>query len=125
MKKLAATLIMGSFLALAACGGGASTGGPPTITMGASTFEGNTNLSISKGTVVTFNDPSGSGGPHKLATGTNGAYTPEAGAPTDFESATGLNFTPGTKVTETFNTPGVYKITCTVHPAMEATITVK
>jgi plastocyanin len=121
MKKIAATLLMGSLLALAACGGGNSSS-KPTVTMTGDSFSP-PSLTINKGQSVTFDNSSDT--THLLVTGMNGQYQPEAGAPSDFENSSGLKFSPGTKMVETFNTPGTYKITCTVHPTMEETITVK
>jgi plastocyanin len=58
-----------------------------------------------------------------LVTGTNGTFSAETGAPSDF-TAPGLAFSPGDSKTITFPTAGTYHITCTIHPSMQATITV-
>jgi plastocyanin len=59
-----------------------------------------------------------------LVTGTNGQFTAAAGAPSEFSASTGLDLAPGDKKTVTFPTAGTYQITCTIHPSMQATITV-
>jgi plastocyanin len=126
--------VVGLLLALAApaiagCtvyggGGGTGNGAPNTITMGGGSFEGNTNISITAGQAVTFDDPSSSGGTHHLVTGTSGNFSAEAGAPSEFATSAGINFSPGDSKTITFPTAGTYHITCTIHPPMQATITV-
>lgn len=102
-----------------------STGaGSATLTMGSFSFEAPTSLQISAGQAVTFNDPSATGGIHNLVTGTNGTFAAAPGAPSEFASSSGVSFNPGTSKTFTFPTAGTYSITCTIHPSMEATITV-
>jgi plastocyanin len=120
MKRLAATLLTGIVLMLAACGGGSSSG-PPTLTMVGSNFTGNTNLTIKAGQSVTFKDESGS---HIISTGHDQKYIAEPGAPAALNTASGVPFSPGEVKAFTFSTPGTYQITCQVHPDMNATITV-
>jgi plastocyanin len=112
-------------LAVAACGtsGGTSAGGAgATISLGGSSFNGTTNITIKAGEPVTFDDSSG--GTHHLVTGTSGQFTAAQGAPSEFSTAAGLDLTAGDKKTVTFATAGTYQITCTIHPSMQATITV-
>jgi plastocyanin len=80
---------------IAACDGNAGSAGA-TIGLGSSSFTGTTNVTIKAGESVTFDDSSG--GTHHLV--------------------------PGDKKTVTFPTAGTYQITCTIHPSMQATITV-
>src|SRR5690242_8704686 len=104
---------------LAACGGGngdGGGGGGTTVTMGVASFSAGTNITIAAGQSVVFADPSDGGGTHNLVTGTGGTFTAEAGAPTDFSSSSGVNFSPGDSRTITFPTAGTYHITCTIHP---------
>ena len=131
-------------LAFAACGGGSSStgatatnttgsapsatntpsqsgGGAATISMGVGQFSGNVSVTIKAGQSVTFDDTDG--GPHNLVTGTGGAFSAEAGAPSQFTSQ-GIPFSGGDKTTVVFPTAGVYHITCTFHPSMQATVTV-
>jgi plastocyanin len=111
-------------LAIAACGtnsGGAGATGS-TLSLGASSFTGATDITITAGQSVTFDDSSG--GTHDLVTGTNGQFTAETGAPNEFSTKDGLRLSAGDKKTVTFNTAGTYHITCTIHPTMQATVTV-
>jgi plastocyanin len=124
------TLVVGlvALLALsaAACGGDSgssgSGSGAATITLDTSSFTGNTNVTIKAGEAVTFDDSSG--GTHMLVTGTNGQFTATTGAPSELSSSTGLALQAGDKKTIAFPTAGTYQITCTIHPSMQATITV-
>jgi len=123
-------LVMGLLVALAALAvagcdtGGGGNGAPNTITMGGSSFVGNTSISITAGQAVTFDDPSSSGGTHDLVTGTNGQFSAEVGAPSEFAASAGINFSAGDSKPVTFPTAGTYHITCRIHPSMQATITV-
>jgi plastocyanin len=123
MRRLSVTVGLAVLLTLlaAACGTGAGSGNA-TISLGASSFSGTTNVAIKAGESVTFDDSSG--GTHHLVTGTNGQFTAAAGAPSDFSASAGLDLAPGDSKTITFPTAGTYQITCTIHPSMQATITV-
>jgi plastocyanin len=120
-----ASLILTIALGLAACGGGGSSGGggtgAATITMGGTSFSGTTDVTIKAGQAVTFDDSNG--GSHHLVTGSNGTFSQEAGAPSEF-GTNGTDFNSGDTKTITFATAGTYHITCTFHPSMEANITV-
>jgi plastocyanin len=131
MRKLIFSLVLVLPFLVAACGGAAGGGGAtaapnttPTITMNAMNFTGNTKLSIKAGQAVLFDDPAGSGGTHFLLTGTNGRLTLETGAPSVFESPTGILFNAGDQKSITFANAGTFLITCTIHPYMQATIAV-
>ncbi|HEY7094552.1 MAG TPA: plastocyanin/azurin family copper-binding protein [Ktedonobacterales bacterium] len=117
--------------ALAACAGGpdygesnggGSSGGGSTLSMSSSGFSGATSITVTAGQAVTFDDSSG--GTHDLVTGTSGQFTAETGAPDEFSTKEGLDLSAGDKKTVTFNTAGTYHITCTIHPSMQATVTV-
>lgn len=151
MRKLGLVVVLFFALALAACGGDSSTtgGGSPTptdttapttaptattassgsgsaaatITMGGLSFSGNTDVSIKAGQSVKFDDSTG-GGSHNLVTGTRGAFTAAAGAPSEFGANGGLAFNPGDVKIVKFATAGTYHITCTFHPSMQATVVV-
>ncbi|HST89797.1 MAG TPA: plastocyanin/azurin family copper-binding protein [Ktedonobacterales bacterium] len=120
-----AGLILTIALGLAACGGDGSGGGggsgANTITMGGTDFNGTTDVTIKAGQAVTFDDSNG--GSHHLVTGSNGTFSQEAGAPSEF-GANGTDFNPGDTKSITFATAGTYHITCTFHPSMAATVTV-
>ncbi len=143
MRGVIVSLFTGLALILSACGGESSLSGVPTattppsptnttapapagptITMGVASFIGSTTLAIKAGEAVTFDDPASSGGVHKLVTGMHGTFTAEPGAPDGFASASGIAFSPGDRKTITFPTAATYHITCTIHPTMQATITV-
>jgi plastocyanin len=120
MRRFAAFAVLTVMLTLAACDG-SSSATSSTITLGQGQFTGTTAISVQTGTTVTFDDSAG--GPHNLVTGTGGAFAAETGAPSEFGSS-GLAFSGGDTKTVTFATVGVYHITCTLHPSMQATITV-
>lgn len=115
--------ILVCLLLLAACGGTSSspgTGGAATIAMGASSFSGNTNVTIKAGQAVTFT----SDGTHDLVIGSNGQFAAESGAPSELNSSGGVRFSPGDSKAITFPSAGTFQITCTIHSPMQATITV-
>jgi plastocyanin len=124
MRKLILVPILIFALSLAACGGGHNTSGSPTLSMSTSTFSGSTAITMKVGATLTLSDQT-DGATHILATGTNGSFTAEAGAPSNLNAASGLTINPGQSVSITFTTPGTYHITCLVHPGMNATITVQ
>lgn len=125
MRKFILGLSLAFLLVLAACdSGGGGNGSPNTLTMGGSSFAGATSFSITAGQSITFADPSGSGGIHHLVTGSGGQFSAQPGAPSEFATADGISFNPGDSKTITFPTAGTFTITCTIHPSMQATITV-
>ena len=99
-----------------------SAGGAATIKMGSVNFTVG-NATVKAGEAVMFVDPT-SGGIHHLVTGSHGTFSAEAGAPSQFATADGISFSPGDSMSIVFPTAGTYTITCTIHPLMEATITV-
>lgn len=151
MRRFSIASIAIAMLLLAACGtsstsaaGNAPTASPtastPTIKMDSGDFIGNTALIIKAGQSVTFDFPMpaafssslttaaalspGGGSGHILVTGTHGAFQAIAGAPSEFATASGLFVHIGQKQTVTFPHAGTFPITCTIHPMMQATITV-
>ena len=129
-------VVLAAAMTLAACGGAASAGGTggnapaggtaggQTLTVGASSFVGPTTFSIQAGQSITLVDPSASGGFHNIVTGTDGEFAAEAGAPAQIAGSAGVNIQPGSTVVLTFAHAGTYQITCTIHPPMQATVTV-
>jgi len=125
-------LVLGMLVTLAVAGcagygggnGGGGTAAGNTFTMGGSGFADGTSLTIAAGQAVTFDDPASSGGTHHLVTGTSGQFAAETGAPSEFATSAGIDFHPGDSKAIAFTTPGTYHITCTIHPSMQATITV-
>jgi plastocyanin len=134
MKKLIFPLAMVAFLILAGCGatgnaqggpGGGTATGTATITMDAVNFQPNNGkVTIKAGQAVTFSDPAATGGLHILVVGTNGALTPEPGAPAALSASAGLTINAGDTKPITFATAGTFMITCTIHPYMEVTVVV-
>jgi plastocyanin len=124
-------------LSLGACGKAATDSGPggSSSTPGSSCTTSQTialtvdNFAASCYTVtanqpVTFDDPSATGGVHIICTGAQAKCVADANAPTEL-AAPGFQIQPGQTKVVTFTTPGTYKIACTVHPAMDMTLTVK
>jgi plastocyanin len=99
-------------------------GGQANISMTGASFVGNTNITIKAGQFITFTDPAGSGGPHRLSMGLDGNYELEVGAPDELNQENGVDFALGTTKTYTFAQPGTYHITCQIHPSMNLTIQV-
>lgn len=138
-------LLLAALLALAACGGSSTTagGGPTdttaptsttapaattpatsaaaaTISMATTSFSGNTNVTIKAGQAVSFV----SNGFHNLVIGMHGQFQGAQGAPSQLNSSSGASFNAGDSMTIAFANPGTFPITCTIHPSMQATVTV-
>lgn len=140
MKKVLFALVplaLTLTLALGACGKPAAGGGPggtssssgggcttsQTITLTVDNFASSC-YTVSANQAVTFDDPSSTGGVHIICTGKDAKCDSQAGAPTEL-GAPGFQIQPGQTHQITFTTPGTYQIACTVHPAMNMTLTVK
>jgi len=109
-------------LALAACGQG--TTAPNEVSMLASDFSA-TSITIGAGQAVHFTDPAGLGGPHTLCLGANGTCDAGARGPQALQDP-GFTMQPGDPAKDvTFDAPGTYKITCSIHPSMNLTVTVQ
>lgn len=129
MKKIAtafAPLLLVSTLALAACGSSASTGNsssssPNTVTLGATDFDQHA-ITIKAGTALTFDDTNG--GYHQICLGKDMQCSASATGPKDL-GGSGFSINTGQKKDMTFDTPGTYAITCSVHPNMNLTVTVQ
>lgn len=133
MKKSGALLLplfLILMLAMIACGKSVGTtgnpgGGPPAnqVSMDATDFV-NTTVTIKAGSSVHFDDPSDSGGTHIICAGANGQCSNDANAPKDLQG-TGFQIDAGQTKDVTFPTAGTYKITCSIHPDMNLTVTVQ
>ena len=113
-------------LVLAACGGGAASqpatddggaaatedtgGGGETVSLAGGQFSP-AELTIPAGTTVTFTDTTG----HTVTEGSDGTAAED---PIIDEQG-------GEDITFTFDEPGTYDITCTIHPSMNLTVTVE
>ena len=110
-----------------ACGGTSSSVGsnnPNTVKLEGQTFA-TSSITISKGSTISFLDDPNNGALHILVIGQNGQSESEQGAP-DFGGLSGQRIDVGnTWTTPPWNTVGTYHVACTVHPAMNLTVTVK
>lgn len=97
-----------------AAGGSAAAGSGQTVTLKNFAFSPTT-LTVAAGTTVTFKneDPT----EHTVTNGKDGKAA--AGAKFDQKLPTGQS------VTVTFDTPGTYDVTCTIHSSMNMTVTVQ
>jgi plastocyanin len=116
---LLATLLATTTILLAACGGGTESTPAPddgggstgeTVSLAGGQFSPST-LTIAAGTTVTFTDTAN----HTVTEGTDGVAVDD---PIVDESG-------GADIEVTFDEPGTYNITCTIHPAMNMTVTVE
>jgi plastocyanin len=115
---------LGFVLLLAGCGQRVVSHNPNTITMVGGTFSP-VKITIPAGETITFLDDSDNGATHFLVIGANGEAQHEAGAQ-DFGGLAGYRMEAGDLwQTKPWMTPGTYHVTCTVHPGMNLTITVK
>jgi len=115
-------LLLALLVALAACGQRAAA--PNEVSMVAADFSA-TSITIKVGQAVHFTDPAGTGGTHTICLGDNGTCDAGAKGP---QALQGPGFTinsgdPAKAVT--FETPGTYKVTCSIHPAMNLTVIVQ
>lgn len=134
MKKLtvfAFLLLLAVALAIGGCsqtsgGDGGNNGGnytTPDVTMNQMDFD-HSSLTIPAGTTVRFIDPQ-SAAPHFLCVGQNAKCDESAAGPSALTGGNSLHVNPGETKEVTFDTPGTYRIACTLHPMMNLTITVK
>ncbi len=93
------------------------------VTMGEVDFTHH-KLTITAETTVNFlNETSGS--THILCIGENGSCHSEAPVPAKLTTENGMEVDPGQTKSVRFDEPAIYKITCTLHPAMNLVITVE
>jgi plastocyanin len=116
-------LLFALMLALAGCGQ-SSAPTPNEVGMVAGDFT-TTSLTIKAGQAVHFTDSAGTGGVHTICLGSDGTCDTSAKGPQALKSP-GFTINPGDPAKDiTFDTPGTYKITCSIHPAMNLTVTVE
>jgi plastocyanin len=129
MKKIVGIvlpLLMIMAFGLAACGQ-SSTGAQPgtpanEVDMGIANFV-QTSVTISKGQSVHFVDQQ-SGTTHILCIGKDGSCNSDAKGPRDLIGQ-GFTVQPGQAHDVPFDTAGTYTITCTLHPDMNLSVTVR
>jgi plastocyanin len=122
IRQTFAALALLPLLALAACGQSASA--PNEVSMTGSDFSP-TNVTIKTGQAVHFTDPAGVGAMHIVCLGRDGACDTTAQGLQALEGD-GFTISAGDPPKDvTFTTPGVYKITCSLHPSMNLTVTVR
>ncbi len=82
-------------------------------------------ITINAGQVVHFTDPVGTGGTHDICLGAHGTCDKSAQGPQALQGD-GFTISAGDPPKDvTFDTPGTYKITCSIHPTMNLTVTVR
>jgi len=128
MNKFALFIILAMILTLLIACGGTSTNvtsnNPNTVKLEGQSFA-TSSITISKGSTITFLDDPNNGALHILVIGQNGQSESEQGTP-DFGGLAGLRIDVGNMwTTPPWNTAGTYHVACTVHPAMNLTVTVK
>ena len=118
----ALALLLLVLLAFAACG--PSTTAPNEVSMVASDFS-TTSITIKAGQAVHFTDPAGLGAVHTICLGKDGNCDTAASGPQTLEGQ-GFTINAGDPAKDvTFDKPGTYKITCSIHPNMNLTVTVQ
>jgi plastocyanin len=107
---------------LAACG--QSTATSNEVSMAESDFSA-TSVAIKAGQVVHFTDPVGVGATHIICLGSDGNCDTAASGPQALEGG-GFTINAGDPPKDVlFPTAGTYKITCSIHPSMNLTVTVR
>lgn len=94
------------------------------VDMAATTFA-QSSCTAKAGATIQFADPTATGGFHILCFGNNQTCVANPNGPTELNTAGGVTFNAGDTKSYTFAKPGTYVVTCTVHPSMNVTITVK
>lgn len=121
-----ALLLLTLALAVAGCGGasgGSSGGASNEVDLGAASFE-QTSVTLNSGQALHLVDPQASGGTHNLCIGQNGTCDSGASGPSVLVG-TGMMINAGDTKDITFSAAGTYHVTCTIHPNMNLTVTVK
>lgn len=101
-----------------------SSGCNGTVQMAASSFV-QSSCTVKAGTSVNFVDPQGTGGFHLLCLGAHQQCVSNPDGPAELNVSGGVTFNQGDSHSYVFAKPGTYTVTCTVHPAMDITITVQ
>jgi plastocyanin len=113
---------LGLLTSLAACGQGPAA--PNEVDVTASDFVTSA-ITMKVGEGVHFSDPGATGGIHILCLGTIGICDNSAQGPQALQGD-GFTINAGDPPKDvTFDTPGTYTITCSIHPNMNLTVTVQ
>lgn len=126
MRIRASVIILAIFLlalTFAGCGGSSSGGASNELDLGSTSFV-QTSITLTTGQALHIVDPQDTGGTHILCIGQSGTCDSNPSGPSELHGP-GMAFNPGTTKDITFSTAGTYHITCTIHPSMNATITVQ
>lgn len=121
-----ALLLLTLALAVAGCGGasgGSSGGASNEVDLGAASFE-QTSVTLNSGQALHIVDPQASGGTHNLCLGQNGNCDSTMSGPSELQRP-GMMINAGDTKDITFSAAGTYHVTCTIHPNMNLTVTVK
>jgi plastocyanin len=125
MKKRmtgAGALLAVVLLTLAACG--QQTSAANEVSMVAGDFSASS-ITITAGQAVHFTDPAGLGATHIICLGNEGVCDAGASGPQELALG-GFTINAGDAPRDvTFKTQGTYKITCSLHPSMNLTVTVR
>jgi len=108
--------------ALAACGPGPAA--PNEVSMVGADFATSA-VTITAGQAVPCTDPVGTGGTHDICLGSHGTCDKSAPGPQALQGD-GFTISAGDPPKDVvFDTAGTYKITCSIHPTMNLTVTVQ
>ena len=128
MKRIIANIVPAALavllcaLALAGCGQGAAAANE--VSMTATDFAPSA-VTIKVGEAVHFTDPIATGGMHVICLGKDGSCDKSAQGPQALRGE-GFTINAGSAANDvTFDTAGSYKITCSIHPNMNLTVTVQ
>ena len=120
ISRAIAALVLLPLLTLAACGQSGSAANE--VSMTGSDFSPTT-VTIKTGQAVHFTDPAGVGAMHIVCLGSDGDCAAAAQGPQALEGD-GFTMNGGDPPKDvTFATPGTYRITCSIHPSMNLTVT--
>ncbi len=92
----------------------------PTIFMDDLSFSV-ASCTVKRGATLTFDNQSGDE-PHILCFGHLQRCVPNAAGPAEMNTLAGVSIDPGKRYSLTFTKPGVYQITCLVHPVMDMAV---
>jgi plastocyanin len=112
--------IVAALLVLPGCGGPAANEVDTRLV----TFA-RSSITINHGEAVRFVSSAQSGGVHVLCVGQGLTCVPQAGAPAELNTSTGLDIEPGSEHDIVFPTAGTYQVVCTIHPNMVLQVIVK